>query len=181
MIKENYTYTFKGIHAQYVMDLVIDKNNKKEIGIFNRNIDVLILAPIIGKIFNRKSSVKSGSLETRVINYEQIAREKDKIDFAYRVIMMNETYYDADLNIKKAFKDENNEEKYAENMKLFEEYMLGGVEVLYEKLIGKSTNKEGVICNVYDVLLDIYENSDKIYENSLDSSIQEIFAEYNIK
>lgn len=174
MIKENNSYTFKGIHAKHIIDLV---SNKEEIGIFNRNIDVLILAPIIGKLYNKKGVEESGVAEVRVINYEQIAKEKDKIDFTYRLVMMNEPYYNVETNIEKAFKDENDEKKMNENMKKFKEYMLGGIEVLHEKLIGKKISKEDIITNIYEFTQEIYEMSSKLYENKDESSIADTVEE----
>lgn len=85
-------YVFKGKHAQYVIEL---KN-----AIFARNIDVLILAPIMGLVYNRKAMIDNSeefANTTTKIFAEQMTSENEKILFNYRLCML--------------LSDENNEEE----------------------------------------------------------------------
>lgn len=133
-------YVFKGKHAQYVIEL---KN-----AIFNRNIDVLILAPVIGLVYDRKSTVdysEEFSNTTTKIFAEQMTNENEKILFNYRLCMLLSDENNEQEKIENAFKyytgnDAEHLEIFERNIKIYNSYILGGVEVLYELLL--KGNKE---------------------------------------
>lgn len=82
-------YSFRGKHAQYVKDLV----DKDKAGLFNRNIDVYILAPIIGYLYGRKAKEDTGELTTKIFA-EQLHKEQIKLKFIYRLIMLLDDTYE---------------------------------------------------------------------------------------
>ena len=68
-----------------------------------------------------------------------------------------------DERVDKAFRLFNSPQ--AENdEKLYEQYVLGGVDVLYEKLIEPATNTEDYLKNLYDFM----EEMDDRYNQSID-------------
>ena len=46
-------YNFKGIHANIVTQLTAEIDSESKFKLFERNIDVLILAPIVGFLYGR--------------------------------------------------------------------------------------------------------------------------------
>ncbi|MCP5495302.1 MAG: hypothetical protein H7A23_12165 [Leptospiraceae bacterium] len=129
-------YIFKGKHAEYVKDL----NDKYQL--MNRNLDVLILAPIIGLLHNRRSEMdRSQPTETSIFT-DQLRSEGKKLSFIYNlVLLLDET--DGEISIddrfQKAFEtSEPKSEEGKKNNHIFNSYVLGGVEILHEKLISKS-------------------------------------------
>ena len=62
-------YVFKGKHAKYVNEL---KEN-----IFNRNIDVFILAPVLGLVYNRKTEALDSEIEELIEKRTAARKAKD--------------------------------------------------------------------------------------------------------
>lgn len=124
-------YTFKGKHAVYVKAL-------NEV-LFPRYIDVYIIAPIVCLYYNRTASIDGNQDETAKIFAEQLVAEKKRLEFAYRLVILCDKNFLKDESleerIKRAFSTDEN--IINENMRIFDEYVLGGVEVLYEKIIGE--------------------------------------------
>lgn len=133
-------YVFKGRHAQYVIEL---KN-----AIFNRNIDVLILAPIIGLVYDRRSDIDTSeefANTTTKIFAEQMTSENEKILFNYRLCMLLSDQFNDNEKVDNAFKyyigdDVEHKDIFEKNIKIYNSYILGGVEILYELML--KGNKE---------------------------------------
>jgi hypothetical protein len=149
----NKEYIFKGKHASYVTKLV----DNKAAALFKRNIDVYLLAPIIGKYYNRTSIEDKEAVNTTKIFAEVIIKEQLKLEFIYRVIMLLHGNESSEEKIKRSFHDDNNEEKMKLNMEIFHSYVLGGVEVLYEKLLEDAVDQDDFLDNLYQ-LIDEFNN-----------------------
>ena len=168
------TYNFTGKHAVYMASLVgvnLDSENKEEEEIsktpfFKRNIDVMFAAAILGFRLNRKGQPESSADKKRTILNEQIITNKSVIQFIYRLIILLDDSIEEDFEekLKIAFAsntteierkdDEPNDNKYE---KLFYQYILGGIEYLYENLIGNGNNP---IDNIGQLLDDFQPNDD---------------------
>jgi hypothetical protein len=163
-------YSFRGSHAEKVIKLTaeFDKNKHK---LFNRNIDVYLTAPIIGFLYGRRSELDR-SAETTKIFPEQLIHEQSNLLFAYRLIMLLDKDYEPDLNkrIDKAFRYYNDDEKAASDKERFEEYVRGGVDVLYEKLLSNISSEEDYILNLYNFMEEFEEryNRDINIDNILE-------------
>ena len=70
-------YSFKGKHAKYVIEL-------KEV-LFERNVDVLLLAPILGLAYNRKAYVDNNSNEKTKIFSDVMIKEQNTNLSLYRM------------------------------------------------------------------------------------------------
>ena len=163
-------YVFKGKHAKYVNEL---KEN-----IFNRNIDVFILAPVLGLVYNRKSFVDRDSefvgLTTKIFA-EQMNSENEKILFNYRLCMLLNEDKNKEEKVDNAFryytedeKDENNQKRFESNIEEYNSYILGGVEVLYERLLanGKVSTKEDVLKTVTEFIADYIDDINDLSQDS---------------
>ena len=132
-------YSFKGTHADKVVKLTAKFDDKNSI--FKRNLDVYMMAPIVGFLYQRKAeSNNDGEQITTKIFPEQLISDKACRDY----------------NSDRASKDE----------KLFESYVLGGVDVLYEKIIGNDSSAEAYMSNLYDFMEDMNER----YNQTIDAN-----------
>ena len=122
-------YSFKGTHAEKVNKLTAKFDDKNQL--FKRNLDVYMMAPIVGFLFQLLDKKNAESVDERV-------------DKAFR-----------QFNSPQAENDE----------KLFDQYVLGGVDILYEKLIESATSTEDYLKNLYDFM----EDMDDRYNQTIDS------------
>lgn len=148
-------YSFRGIHAEKVIKLTakFDRDNQ----LFARNLDVYMVAPIIGFLYGRKADLDKG-IETTKIFPDILMREQPNLKFNYRLIMLldreNEPNFDERMN--KAFRYYAGEKAQSDEQ-LYEQYVRGGVDVLYEKLIETSSNSDDYLKNLYDFLEEFEE------------------------
>jgi len=158
-------YVFKGKHAKYVIEL---KN-----AIFSRNIDVLILAPVIGLVYNRKSTVDSSeeyvNLTTKIFA-EQMTSENEKILFNYRLCMLLSDENDDKEKIDNAFRyytgeDAEHIQMFEKNIKIYNSYILGGVEILYELLLKGNKEYNG-------------DQNNEAYKRKVINDVTEFIADY---
>lgn len=134
-------YSFKGKHAKYVIELAN--------AIFKRNVDILILAPVLGLIYNRTAyedtSSEFISINTKIFA-EQMVKEQEKILFNYRLCMLLEENTDNKTKIDNTFRYYNevgNKEVFEKNIDRYNSYILGGVEILYELMIKENKDFNG--------------------------------------
>lgn len=147
-----------GKHAYY-MKVLSDRDNPSE-RFFNRYIDVFMNAAIIGFIYGEKDDVDRDSEykdETARIFYDAINREKQNLEFLYRIIMLLEdkNNLSKEERIERAFKDDlykDREDKKEANIELFNSYVRGGISFLYNKLNG--INIEDRITNIKEFVED---------------------------
>ena len=153
----------QGKHADYMNALTAKLARIKTKGIFERNIDVYISAPLIGFLYKRNAKVDSSSDTKANIFAEQINREMEQLQYNYRLIMLvNKENTTFDERQSRAFRYDNNEEKRKEGDDIFESYVRGGIEVLYEKIIKNGNTTEEYIFNLFEFL---QEFNDRYYED----------------
>lgn len=150
-------YRFTGSHAEKVSALtsIFDETTKAKI--FERNLDVYINAPLVGFLFKRKDSKNSnGTVADQSIFPEQLINASDKLKYIFRTILILDTEYEPneEARMDKAFR------KFGANeadLALFDSYVLGGVNVLYEKLIEEASSPDDYINKMYDFLEEFNE------------------------
>lgn len=143
-----------GIHSFYMDEL-------KNRGLFRRHLDIYIHSAIIGFHYGRISQTDKTSQHTTYkptnIFLEQIMTEVNNLEFVYRLIML---LHDSDKlileeRIKRAFRDDSLEEvheQHKKNMLIFNSYVLGGIEVLYEKIIDQSVTDLDYLRKSYEFM-----------------------------
>ncbi|WP_059170466.1 hypothetical protein [Bacillus sp. FJAT-27445] len=168
----NKEYSFRGSHATKVTELTANFNEHSA-KIFNRNIDVYLIAPMVGFLFGRKATIDKSSGETTKIFPDQLSREQTNLKYNYQLIMLldkkNEPNFEKRLD--RAFRNYGNESQETLNDEsLYEEYVLGGIDLLHEKLIDGAINTEDYLNRLYDFLEDFNDryNTDISDEHILD-------------
>lgn len=167
-------YSFKGTHAQKVNALTAKFNDTTSI--FKTNVDVFIVASIVGYLYQKKAlpnneKNKDGSPASTKIFVDAFKSHQTDLYFAYRLIMLSDKNYEPvfEERINKAFKsfyEENNEDDFS----LFEQYVLGGVDILYDKLIGDAKNQEDFVMKLYEFIEEI---NSRYYQNTDNSDLDE--------
>lgn len=130
-------YKFTGTHADMVdkLTMVIDEANKTTL--FDYKYEVYINAPLIGYLFNNKGT-KNNIKEQKDVNIfaEQMINISDQLKYILRLILILDKNYepDEDERLDKAFRKLGQDPK---DLELFDAYLLGGVEVLYNALMAE--------------------------------------------
>ena len=152
----NKEYVFTGTHAQQVIKLTSSLDKTSNTLFFNTLIEIFVLAPIIGFLYGRKGNKNKEVNIDKTIFVEALLNHKEKIEYNYKIIILldKEHEEDTEKRLDKAFRTF---EHSKEDLELFNSYVLGGVEVLYEKLIGKATNIDEYINNLYDFIEEFNE------------------------
>ena len=144
-------YRFTGSHAEKVNELtsVFDADAKAKL--FERNLDVYINAPLIGYLYHQKGTKNSdGEVPPQNIFPEQMINASDTLQFILRLILLldSENEPDEEKRLDKAFRWFGQEE----DLLLFDQYVLGGVDILHEKLINEATGPSDYVAKMYDFL-----------------------------
>ena len=171
-------YEIPGKHGQYVKILTsaIGENskNKKQIKLFDTNISICVNAPIVGYLYNRTANKDNSDSSvakiagTQMMGYSEIAKDVMRL-----ILLLDEGYEpNNDKRFDKAFRyfGEN-----ADDIKRFEEFMRGGIEVLYEKIIGNSTDPFEIADNLITF---VYEFQSLFNEKVGDNEILSLCNEF---
>lgn len=140
-------YTINGIHATYIKYLVNDAKA------FDRYIDVYMAGAVLG-VLKDKRSKQGGSTDRARIYSDAFSTEHVKCNELFKVVILNDTskpWSEEDrVNICFKYRDKMDEkaippitEKEVDMMKeawdLFNEYVMGGIELLYENFSSSAT------------------------------------------
>ena len=156
----NREYVFYGKHAEYVKALTSKIMDEENITIFNRNVDVLLIAGIVGFVYGRvgnidKSINKNKEVNTTKIFTDTMIKESNNLMYNYELIMLlhNRENDDIEIRLDRAFRYLNKGEEFKDEcMNIFNRYVLGGVEVLYERIIKDGENAEDYLDNLYQFI-----------------------------
>lgn len=144
-------FSFSGKHAimlealtKYPFNNADEAVNSKFV--FRSNIDVFLVAPLIGVLFNRKANKETSSQTTKIFS-DQFKPRYNDIEFLIKLVIL--TYQDDQMTgkdkIELAFKGYYDSVRSEYIRKIFETYLLGGVEYLYEMIIEGTKNIDEVV------------------------------------
>lgn len=148
-------YIFTGKHAEYME--ILEKYHA-----FDSHWQIYVVAPLIGFMYKRKAEPDNSVEAMRKITLNQLIERQEQIYFNYRLIMLKDEQHEPDVKerIKKAFSIMDTDAA-ASDEELFNQYLLGGIEVLYEKIIKNNTDEEKVLENLGEFIeeLSVGDNS----------------------
>lgn len=144
-----------GKHATYAKELcpsieyeVGTRIGTKNKGLFERIIDVYMIATVLGLHYGLKKPQDSGNKDNTTIRAEMIIKEKHNLEYIYHLVMLvDDKNLSPDKKIERAFKQNGDD-----NMELFHQYMRGGVEYLYEHLLQDSVTIEEQYNKVFELV-----------------------------
>ncbi|CAG9607745.1 hypothetical protein [Pseudoneobacillus rhizosphaerae] len=164
-----------GKHATYTKFLVNDAK------IFKRYIDVFMNGAIFGFLYGRKSEKDKDSTDRANILAGAFITEKMRCDFIYRLIMLldDSPGITNENKIDRAFRDDSKGEKsenHIANMNLFNSYVLGGIEVLFEKFTEDCTTKEDYINKIYEVVSNFKDEIEGVEYNDRIKEVIQVYS-----
>ena len=138
----DHEYFFHGLHADRLVALTSQFGKSASMKLLPRNVDVFMIAPVIGFIYGKRAALDN-SQPDRTINFAQMTYCKNDLLFNYRLVILLDKDYEPDpqKRLDKAFRFMGTPQAEPDE-KRFEEYMRGGIDVLYEKLVTPGQNYE---------------------------------------
>ena len=158
-------YRFTGSHAKMVNDLTAVIEPEKNTKLFDRNLDVYLNAPLVGFLYKRKGVKNSdNSISSQSIFADQMFANAERMKYIFRIILILDKDYEPELDkrLDKAFRHFGDN---AEDLELYDQYVLGGVEVLYEKLIEGSIRPLDYVMKLYDFIEEFNERFNENINN----------------
>lgn len=147
-------YRIKGIHATKAKFLSKDKVNDGEKGanVFERLMDVYMIAPIVGMVYGNIAEIDTESSDTANIMASVMIKEQRKLKYIYRLIMLcdEKSNLTNEEKINRAFRDDTDPQALEKNMNIFHSYMRGGIDVLYDKFTEDCTTKDDYLNAIYE-------------------------------
>lgn len=153
-----HSYLFKGGYSIKVDKLCEVIDNDSKCRIFNSAVELFIFASLIGALNKRKSRLTGENTPTTQIMAEQFINHSDDLKLAFKFVILtsNTDNVDSVTRLNKAFRNPETDDNYT----LFEQYMLGGIDELYENLIIDSNNRFEDYFTSVNELLDKIKKSD---------------------
>lgn len=148
-------YVFRGSHAIKVRKLTTSFDNEGHT-FFKTNVNLYAFAPIVGFLYKEKDNIDKKIDENTKIFTDALLNNKDQLTFNYRLIMMLDKEYEEDVEkrINKAFKYFGTEHA-KDDEDLYNQYVLGGLNKIYEKLMGNQETNEDYLRNLFKFLQEI--------------------------
>ena len=147
---------FYGIHA-------IKANELKGLGYFSRLVDLLAVAPVVGFHYGiRANRDNTDGIDADML-MPQILRVNNQLELNYKTIMLLDKDYESDEEARfiKAFQVKPTD-RPEEDLERYESYVRGGVDFLYDRLVGE----ENTQMERLEEMLDLVESfSERHYDN----------------
>lgn len=123
-------YYFYGSQAEKVKKMIDVVDNESAAKIFESAIDLFIVAAAIGVKNNHKVKPSTDKTNTFNLFAEQINNHSRELELTFKFVTLlgNQNIFDEETRLNKAFRNPNTDENFSS----FEEYMLGGIEDLYD-------------------------------------------------
>lgn len=179
-------YTITGKHATYLKFLAV-KNTKEDpdsavttsARLFERYIDVYMNAVVWGLLYSKTAKRDTTSEDRARIYADAFVNERDNCVLLYRMVMLIDRTVDipTEERVDRAFRYDTQEdkvEKFKENMELFNDYVRGGIELIYEQFTDGCSTRDDYLNKTYDILTTFKEEIEgKSYEEELGKLIKQ--------
>lgn len=152
----------KGKYATY-LKFLSQKTEKldhreKTAGVLERHIDVYMVGAVIGACKGLMRGEDNISSDTVKIFSDVVSKEESNLKNIFRMVLLvdNSGNLSADEKIHRAFRTPED----PENMKIFNSYVRGGIEWLYEQVTYSSTTKDEYLEKIYDIVTSFAAEND---------------------
>ncbi|MGO4934011.1 hypothetical protein ACTQ40_00190 [Collinsella sp. Sow4_D11] len=164
--------TLTGKHATYV------KYFRDDAKLYARYVDVYMNGAIFGLLHNRRAEKDSGDATANILA-DTLQRERNKCVLLYRLVMLLDETSNLDVQerINRAFRDDADDAapgKLVANMELFNSYVRGGIEEMYEQFIdGHGVTADEYLDRAMDVMETFKDELDDVdFSDKLESLMQ---------
>lgn len=173
-------YSLTGKHATYLKFLAV-KNAKDDpesatvssARIFERYIDVYMNAAVWGLLYSRTAKKDTTSDDKARVYADAFANERENCVFLYRILMLLDKTVDIspEERVDRSFRYDTQPDKegaFRENMELFNDYVRGGIELMYEQFTDGCTTHDDYLNKTYEILTTFKNELEGIsYEDKL--------------
>lgn len=177
-------YTISGKHAKFLKFLAKKNSDSENAGgakIFERYIDVYMNAAIFGLIYSKTAKRDTESkdrLNSAHILASAFINERENCMFLYRMIMLldNSRGISTEEKINQAFCCDSQSEQlenFSKNIELFNDYVRGGIEIMYKKFTDGCFNSEDYFNRVYEVMQSFQMEMEGISDEKISELIYE--------
>ena len=168
----NSDFRITGKNANYWKDLCVlagnvpDRDQHANFKIFNAYIDAYIVCPLIGYQFNRKGIIDNSIDGNAGMLADVIIKRSQELKYVYQILMLvdEDSEPDVDKRVYRAFnlseKTEEDRLFVAQNMKIYNAYFLGGLEVLHEAFVDECIDDDAYLTKIYEFVYHFYEEQD---------------------
>ena len=165
-------FRITGKHANYWKDLcelpgnVADRELHANFKIFKAYIDAYILCPLIGLQYGRKGTVDNSVKAEAGMLSEILGKRRNELKLVYQIIMLadEDSEPNPEKRVYRAFRlSETAEEDklmIQENMKIFNSYFRGGLEVLHEIFVDECVDDDDYLKKIETFVRNFYEEQD---------------------
>ncbi|MBQ8068451.1 MAG: hypothetical protein IJ201_08925 [Solobacterium sp.] len=158
-------YLFKGRYTQMVVDLTETVDPASGAKIFDSAVELYLAAAIIGAHYQVKGKPDTGD-PTKRIMANQFTNHYQDLVFAYKLVMLNadKEVLSPIERINNAFRYTEDDPQFQNNIEVFETYMLGGLELLHDRLYQANMHFEDYLNALDELLIDIndYHEEDDV-------------------
>lgn len=162
-------YLFVGSHEEKARKLTSEIDNSSGAKIFSSAVELYMTAAIIGCYFGRRSSREKGDKTYRIMQ-NQFSNHYYQLVYIYKLVMLSEK----DISLESIDKINNAFRYYdePENIKKFEEYMLGGIEILYDKIfVSTNSSYDDFLSSVNSLMSEFKETKKQDDDIDFDSEV----------
>lgn len=165
-------FKITGKHANYWKDLctlagnVPDRDQHANFKIFNAYIDAYIACPIIGYQYSRKGVIDNSIDGEAGMLAAIIVKRSKELKYVYQILMLadEESEPDVDKRVYRSFnfseKTQEEKDAIAENMKIYNAYFLGGLEVLHEMFVDECIDDDAYLNKIFEFTRKFNEEQD---------------------
>ena len=151
-------YKFRGKHATYAKFLATERGSEREDGlnVFIRVLDVYMVSAVMGIMYGKRSQIDESNSDTSDIQAQAMIKEQEQLMYLYRLILLcdESSGLSEQEKISRAFKTDGDEDAVRKNLVLFNSYVLGGIEILYERFKDCYGNDS----EIFDEILDFAQS-----------------------
>ncbi len=170
-------YTIFGKHAKFLKFLA-KKNADSETfsaKIFERYIDVYLNAAVFGLMYSNAVPRDEDHSNSAHILAAAFLREHEHCVFLFRMIMLldESTNLTDEEKINRAFRCDEHSEEFQNNLELFNSYVRGGIEIMYEKFTDGCRTQEDYLDRTYEVINSFQKELDGISDEDISQLINE--------
>lgn len=135
-------YKFRGKYARMVGE--IWQMNDYEHTYFKRLVDIIPTAAVIGFRMNRKAEEDYSPVEPKTVFLQQMLNMKEELDFLMQMMIILEEASDigSEEAVNHAFRGVETKEQYEKYQEMFDSYVRGGIEELYERLVIRKADSD---------------------------------------
>lgn len=168
----NSDYVFYGEHATYAKFLCKERGVEREDGVnvFDKVIDLLKVAPLVGickgRYVPQRDTTSEHKDDKSSILLAQIDRERRNLMIIYRLVMLsNPLSSSSDKDkVDQALRFDNTPDSENPNMDIFDGYVRGGIEYLYESFrnapLGSENKNEWINDQICDLIRELRDPED---------------------